>query len=327
MEHLMIRAFAYITILLLAACTGETPASSVLRVAHSLDQSHTVHKALVFMNKRLQSYSNGSMQLKIYPDGQLGSEREAIELLQIGALAMTKVSASPLESFVPSMKVFSLPYVFRDREHYFAVLDSDIGKQLLLSPRSVLLRGLGYYDAGSRSFYSVAKPVVSPNDLKGMKIRVQQSQTAMALVQSLGGAPTPIAWGELYTALQQGVVDGAENNIPAYYRSRHYEVAPYLSLDQHTSVPDILLISERVWQDLSTQQQAWLQQAVDDSVVYQRQLWAADTQASLEQLRHAGVQIQRVDKGPYRQLTAELLSSDDSALASVLAAIAALGVR
>ena len=267
-----------------------------MKLGHSLDPSHTVHKAMMYMGARLEEHSGGSMAVDIYPSSQLGQERELIELLQIGSLAMTKVSASPLESFVPEMKVFNIPYLFRDEKHFWDVLDSDIGRELLRAPESVRLRGLGYYDAGARSFYTIDHLVRTPADLKGLKIRVQQSQTAIQMVQAFGGAPTPISWGELYTALQQGVVDGAENNPPSFYLSGHYEVAKFYTLDEHTYVPDILLISKYVWDRLAPEQRDWLQRSVDESVTYQKELWKKDVQHALDAVTAAGVTVYRPDK-------------------------------
>lgn len=267
-----------------------------LKLAHSLSATHPVHEAMLYMAERLEHHSHGTMTLKVYAGGQLGSERELIELLQIGSLAMTKVSASPLEGFVPEMKIFNIPYLFRDAAHYHAVLDSRIGKELLLAPEHVRLRGLGYYDAGSRSFYTVARPVETPENLAGLKIRVQESPTAVQMIASFGASPTPIAFGELYTALQQGVVDGAENNPPSYYLSGHYEVAKYYTLDEHTAVPDILLIGQYAWDRLDPRQREWLQQAVEESVEYQRELWREQTQAALEAVEASGVRIIRPDK-------------------------------
>ncbi len=268
----------------------------ILKMGHDLDRSTPVHKAMVHMSERLAELSDGTVRLDIYSNGQLGSERELIELLQIGSLAMTKVSASPMESFVPSMKVFSLPYVFRSHDHFWQVLDSDIGQDLLEAGERVGLRGLGYYDAGSRSFYTVNTPVKSPEDLSGLKIRVQESQTSMRMVSALGGSPTPISWGELYTALSQGVVDGAENNPPSFYISKHYEVSNYYTLDEHTYVPDVVLISRYIWNSLDARQQSWLQQAMDESVDYQKQLWAQATQDALEAVEEHGVEIIYPDK-------------------------------
>jgi len=294
-------------ILLLLLTLGCESASDVrrLQIAHTLDTGHPVHKAMQLMAERLAEYSHGKLALDIYPSGQLGNERELIELLQMGSLAMTKVSASPLEGFVPVMQIFNIPYVFRNDAHYRAVLDGAVGRHLLEAPQSARLKGLGYYDAGSRSFYTVNRPVLTPDDLDGLKIRVQESRTALDMVRSLGGSPTPIAWGELYTALQQGVVDGAENNPPSFYLSKHYEVCKYYTLDEHTAVPDILLMSTSVWDALSEEERSWLQRAVDDSVDYQRTLWRQESDAALAAVEAAGVEIIRPDKALFqREVTA-----------------------
>lgn len=278
-------------------------------MAHALDTAHPVHKAMVYMAERLDDISGGTMRLDIYPGGQLGSERELIELLQIGSLAMTKVSSSPLEGFVPEMKVFSMPYVFRSQEHFWRVLNGEVGRELLMAGEKVRLRGLGYFDAGSRSYYTVNKPVRSPEDLKGMKIRVQNSQTSVRMVRAMGGSGTPISWGELYTALQQGVVDGAENNPPSFYSSKHYEVSKYYTLNEHTSVPDIILISSHVWNSLSSQQQQWLQQAMDEAVVFQRELWKKASDDALKAVAAAGVEIIYPDKQPFMDSVQEMYES------------------
>ena len=297
--------FAILTLFFLFGC-GQDDEVEILRLGHALDTSHVVHKGMVHMAERLEYYSDGQMTIQIYPSGQLGSERELGELLQIGSLAMTKVSSSPLESFVPEMKVFSLPYVFRDRDHFWGVLNSDIGRQLLLSTERVRLRGLGYYDAGSRSFYTTKVPIHSPADLKGLKIRVQKSQTSVDMINSMGGSATPISWGELYTSLQQGVVDGAENNPPSLYLSKQYEVSKYYTLDEHTSVPDILLISHHVWDNLTPQQQEWVQKAADDSVEYQKQLWQEASDEALAAIEAAGIEIIYPDKQPFIDAVAEM---------------------
>lgn len=269
---------------------------TTLKLAHGLDINHPVHRGMVFMADRVWEKSNGQMRIDIYPSGQLGSERQCLELLQIGSLGMTKVSASVMENFAPSLKVFSLPYIFRDRAHGFAVLDGPIGKELLLQSQQYWLRGLTYFDAGYRSFYTKTRPVNTPEDLKGLKIRVQESQTSMGMVRALGGSPTPISWGELYTALQQGVVDGAENNPPSFFLSRHYEVCPYYSINEHTSVPDILVIGTVAWNRLTPQEQGWLQEAADEAAVYQRDLWATAEKEALEAVAAAGVEIIYPDK-------------------------------
>ncbi len=268
----------------------------VLKLAHSLPVDHPVHKAMTFMARRLDELSGGRMTLQIYPSGQLGSEQQCVELVQIGSLAMTKVSAAVMESFSTDYKALGLPYLFRSKEHAFRVLDGEIGRDILLSTEKVWLRGLCFYDAGSRSFYTVSRPIHTPDDLKGLKIRVMKSKTALEMVRAMGGSPTPLSWGELYTALQSGVVDGAENNPPSFYTSHHYEVCKHYTLDEHTSVPDVLIINEKIWNKLSAQEQAWLQQAANESVQVERRLWAESVKKSLEAVQKAGVEIYHPDK-------------------------------
>jgi tripartite ATP-independent transporter DctP family solute receptor len=273
----------------------------VLKLGHGLDPSHPVHAAMEFLAKQVAEKSRGRMRIDVYPSEQLGSERECLELLQIGSLAMTKVSCSVIEGFVPEMGVLSLPYLFRDEAHRFRVLKGEIGRELLLAGERFWLRGLCYFDAGSRSFYTVGRPILKPQDLAGLKIRTQESPTSMKMVQALGGSATPIAWGELYSALQQGVVDGAENNPPSFHLSRHYEVCKFYSLDEHTGVPDVLVISTQVWEDLSPEFRRMLQEAADESEKYQEKLWKEATDRALEEVQKAGVTIFHPEKSAFIQ--------------------------
>lgn len=275
--------------------------SRTLKIAHSNDASHPVHHGMLYLAERVEEKSEGQLKINVYPSAQLGQERECIELLQIGSLAMTKSSAAVMEGFAPNFKVLSLPYIFKGREHQFKVLDGDIGKELMVEGEQFWLRGLTFYDAGSRSFYTKDAPVEAPADLEGKKIRVMPSNTAINMVQELGGSPTPISYGELYTALQQGVVDAAENNPPSFFFSRHYEVCKFYSLNEHTSIPDILLISTIVWNTLSDQEKGWLQEAAEESAEYQRELWAKSEQESLEAVKAAGVTITYPDKTKFAE--------------------------
>jgi len=293
-------------LLAVAGCNKEE-SGRVIRLAHGLDVAHSVHKGMEFMAEYVDSVSKGHLKIEIFPNQQLGTERQCLELLQIGSLGMTKVSSAVLEGFTPKIKVLSLPYIFRDRGHAYRVQDSPLGRELLLASVPARLRGLAYFDAGQRSFYTKEKPVRHPKDLEGLKIRVQESATAMQLVSALGASPTPISWGELYTALQQGVVDGAENNPPSFYLSHHYEVCKYYVLNEHTAVPDILLISMPLWSRLSTREQQWLQEAAAVATDYQRQLWQAAEAEALEAVQAAGVEIIRADKEPFFEQTQHLL--------------------
>ena len=286
----------------LANSCSQNKNATIIKLAHSLDVTHPVHKAMVYMSERVKEKSGGKMIVDIYPGGQLGNERELIELLQIGSLAMTKVSTAPLEGFIPDMKIFGMPYLFENDEHRWSVLNGKIGRELLQSGESYFLRGMCYYDAGSRSFYTKDKPINIPSNLEGLKIRVQKSQTSINMVKSLGGAATPIPWGELYTSLQQGVVDGAENNPPSFYLSKHYEVCKFLSLDEHTSIPDVLIMSTFVWNSLNKVEKNWLQTSIDESVDYQRNLWKIATQKALKNIQDAGVTVIYPDKNSFQEL-------------------------
>ncbi len=267
---------------------------------------------MVILGEELEKQSQGKLKLNIYPSGQLGGERECLELLQIGSLDITKVSAAVLENFIPEYKVFSVPYMFRDKKHTFSVFDSEIGESLLLKGEKFRLRGLTFYDAGSRSFYMKEAPIKSPTDLKGKKIRVQKSNMAVEMVNDLGGSPTPISWGELYTALQQGVVDGAENNPPSFYTSKHYEVCKFYSLDEHTAVPDVLLIGTDTWSRLNQEEKQWVKNAVKTSTIAQRKLWSDSEKESLAAVKKAGVKIVYPDKKPFEERTKGILKMFDN---------------
>ena len=247
------------------------------------------------MADRLNEKSNGKLLIKIYPNQQLGSERELVELLQIGSVGMTKVSTATMENFAPNFRVLGMPYLFKDGGHMFRVLEGSVGKDLLESGTDKRLLGLAFYDSGDRNFYAKT-PIRTPNDLIGKKIRVMPSKTAIDMVESLGGSATPISWGELYTALQQGIVDGAENNLPSFYLNRHYEVCKYFTMDGHTAVPDELIISTLVWNKLSQQEQQWIKEAAMESAEYQKKLWKESEEEALEGIKEAGVQIIKPDK-------------------------------
>ncbi|MBN2161810.1 MAG: TRAP transporter substrate-binding protein [Pontiellaceae bacterium] len=273
----------------------DTGGVSVLKLGHGLDTSHPVHLALEHMKTTLEEISGGMMSLDIYSGGVLGSEVECCEQLQHGILDMTKTSAVTMENFVPLMSVFGLPYVFNSEEQYWKVLNGDIGKRLLQAGDSKCLHGLCYYDAGSRNFYTKKKPILTPADLEGVKVRVMNSQTAIAMVKALGGSPTPISWGELYSALAQGTVDGAENNPPSFSSNKHYEVCKHFSFDGHTRVPDILLISNKVWDALTDEQKGWLEQAAVASAEFECRLWKEKTAEAIETAKKEGVTFYDVD--------------------------------
>ena len=291
--------------LLLCGCTGAED-GRVLTLAHGLDVQHPVSQAMAFLAKDVHERSQGKLRIKVYPGEQLGSEREALELVQLGILSMAKASAAPLEAFVPTMAVLGMPYLFRDEDHMWKVFRGPLGREILDAGAAQNLKGLCFYDAGARSFYTRERPIHTPADLEGLKIRVQKSQMAIRMIEAMGGSPTPIDWGELYSALQQGVVDGAENNRPSFYLSRHYDACAYYTLDEHLRQPDVLVIGARVWNDLSPNERTLLAASVDASVDLQRQLWAQRAQEGLAAVQRAGVEVIRPDKTPFREAVQSL---------------------
>jgi tripartite ATP-independent transporter DctP family solute receptor len=275
-----------------------------LKLAHSLPVSHPVHTGIEHFAERVAVYSNGRIRLDIFPNGQLGSETQTLEQMQSGTLDVAKVGGATLGNFVTAAKIFSLPYLFRDSDHYWTVLTGEIGQELLDelatadSGRPSGFRGLTYYDGGSRSFYA-KKPILRPEDLSGMKIRVMNDPVAIDTMKALGASPTPISWGELYTALQQGVVDGAENNTPSFVSSRHFEVCKEFSLNHHSRIPDVLIISETTWSTLTREERGWIEKAVAESSRLQREAWAAGVDEALRIMQAEGVSIHEVDITPF----------------------------
>ena len=293
-----IKVIGFVLCLALSACTT-IKEGKILYFAHSLPTSHPVHKGILEMQRVLHEKSGGKLQIKVFPDGQLGSEREVLELLQIGSIAMTKVSASAMSNFAPEYQVMVVPYLFRDSEHLFQNLEGEVGKQLLASGTEYLLRGVCFYDAGSRSFYTKSRPINSPDDLDGLKVRVQNDQMSVDMANTLGASATPMAFSELYTALQQNVVDGAENNIPSFVSSNHFEVCKYYSFDEHTMIPDVVVIGTKFWDLLTDQEKEWLQAAAEESVVKQKVFWQETIVENMAMLKKANVEFIYPDKAPF----------------------------
>lgn len=286
--------------LLTLLSTGVSAAEKItFKLAHNLERSHVVHQAFEEMAKEVKQLSDGKMTVRIYPSSQMGNARETMELLQNGALDMTKGSASDLESFDNVYSIYNLPFLFKDLDHFNKVVFGEIGKEIMESTKDKGFFALSAYVAGTRSFYA-KKPITKPDDLKGLKIRVQASPTTIKMVELMGGSPTPISFGEVYTAMQQGVVDGAENNVPSWVQTRHIEIAKVFSEDEHASIPDFLVISTKTWNKLTPLQQQIISTAAKNSEVYQQKLWDkidADTRA---QAKVMGGEIVKVDKAPFR---------------------------
>lgn len=309
MKILKLACLLFVGCSLCLSCRQNTEGVRVLKFAHGLSPSHSVHLGLVYMNERLEELSGGKMKLDIYPSAQLGAENQCIELLQIGSMDLTKVSSAALEGFVDAFKVFGIPYLFRSRPHYFAVIDGPVGQQLLASTEPYWFKGLAYFDSGARSFYTISRPVRTPEDLRGLKIRVQKSPIAVEMMKTFGGSATPVDWGELYTALQSNVVDGAENNPPSVTTAFHHEVAKYFSVNEHTMCPDVIIISLETWNKLNPKEREWLRKAADEATLYQRKLWETQEKQSLEEMKEKGMEIIYPDKQPFMEAAAPMIEA------------------
>jgi tripartite ATP-independent transporter DctP family solute receptor len=266
--------------------------------AHARDfRSADVHPAdyptvaaVQYMGNLVKERSQGKMGVRVYPSGSLGTEKDNIEQLRIGGLDMMRINAGPLNSVVPETIVTVLPFVFRSTAHMRKVLDGPIGDEILASMESQGLIGLAFYDSGARSFYTAKKPIKTLADMKGLKIRVQQSDLFVAMIEALQANPTPMPYGEVYTALKTGIVDAAENNWPSYESSRHFEAAKYYSLSEHSLAPELLVFSKKVWDTLSKEDQALLRKAAKESVPHMRKLWDEREVKSRKMVEAAGIQ-------------------------------------
>ncbi|GAA5495382.1 solute-binding protein Bamb_6123 [Rubritalea halochordaticola] len=292
--------FAYLGKQQLSSSSAGSSQQRELSIAHTLPTSHPVHQGIERFAKRLEALSGGQMTCTIYPSGQLGSETQYLEKLQSGSIDIAKTSAGPIANFVPRMQVFSLPYLFRDREHYWKVLDGEVGQGMLdkLADRGEGkpsgIQGICFYDAGSRNFYT-KEPVTKPEDLKGMTIRVMKDPVAISMMETFGSTPKPMPGGEIYSALQRGNIQGAENNPPTFMKDSHWEVCKHFTFDHHSRIPDVLSMSSKTWNKLTDQEKEWIKTAARESSLFQRQLWQEQSDLATEAMKEKGVTIHRPD--------------------------------
>lgn len=260
-------------------------------------------EAVVRMGKKLEAATNGRLTVQMFPSGQLGGEKEMIEQAQVGALQMARISTGPVGPVVDELNVFNMPFVFRDEAHMRKVIDGDIGRELLdkvsANPKTGLV-GLCWMDAGSRNVYT-KKPIRNPEDLKGLKIRMMGNPLFVDTMNAMGGNGISMGFGELYNALQTGVVDGAENNPPTYEVQNHYQLSKYFSFTEHLIIPEILVFSRRSWDRLTPADQALIKKAGAETQLEQRALWDAKVKEALEKLKGLGVTlVTDVDKKAFR---------------------------
>lgn len=242
-----------------------------LKLGHNMAEDHAVHIAMTGFAEAVKEKSGGSINITIFPNGTLGSETDMISQIQNGALDMAKVSASTLGNFSSLYNAYSVPYVFDNKDHYFKVMDGEISQEIFDSTEKDGFVGLTWLDSGARSFYTVDTPIRRPEDLKGLKIRTMESQIAIDMMTALGGSATVMGYSDIYTGLQQGVIDGAENNVTAL--RDHGEVAKYYSFDEHTNIPDIIVLSSKIWGQMTPEQQDILKSCAKEATEEYKTAW------------------------------------------------------
>jgi len=297
--------------ILLTGCGSSTQApvakkNIVLKAADNQVESYPTVKGLKYMAKLLDERTQGRIKMEVYPGGQMGQEKETIEMTQMGTLAVNRISAGSLASFKSKLTAVTLPFIFRDADHMWKVLEGPVGKDLLKDLEKDGMVGLSYYDSGARSFYTKGKAINTPADAKGQKIRVLQSQIFVDFAEAMGASGTPMSYSEVYSALQTGLIDGAENNPPSLWAMKHYESAKYYALDEHMMVPEVVTFSKKIWDTLSPEDQKIVAQAALESSAEEKRLWAEYSNESLKELAAKGVVISKPDKEPFRQAVAPM---------------------
>ncbi|GAB1583554.1 TRAP transporter substrate-binding protein [Phyllobacterium phragmitis] len=300
MKHLgKFSAALAISASLLASIVAAGAQELVLKSADTHPDGYPTVEAVKYMGELLKQKTNGRIGIEVFHSRQLGEEKETIEQTQFGVIDLNRVNMAPFNGIVPETIAPSLPYIFRSKEHMRKVMDGPIGEDILKAFEAQELIGLAFYDSGARSFYNSKKPIKTIDDLKGMKFRVIQSDLFVDMVNALGANATPMAYGEVYSGIQTGLLDGAENNWPSYESSKHYEVAKYYSLDEHSMSPEVLVMSKKSWEKLSPEDQQAVREAAKESVAKMRELWDAKEKESQKIVEAAGVEVTQPDKQPF----------------------------
>ncbi|UJL46970.1 TRAP transporter substrate-binding protein [Virgibacillus sp. NKC19-16] len=299
----------FFVVIVLAACGGESEdagseegnddGSSEETVTLTLAENHPEDYPTTVGDKEfarlVEEKTDGRYEVEVYSGGQLGEEAEVLEQVQLGTIELARVNAIPLTEFSESIGVLSMPYLFEDEEAKWEKLNGEVGQELLGTLDGSGLVGLTFYDSGQRSFYNSVRPVETPEDMEGLQLRVQSSDLAISIVEALGASATPMEYGEVYSALQTGVIDGAENNFPSYYTSNHYEVAEYFTVNGYQGTPEVLLGSQELWDTLSDEDKEAFREAAMESVEVQREAWAELTEESRQAVEENGNELIEVE--------------------------------
>jgi tripartite ATP-independent transporter DctP family solute receptor len=266
-----------------------------LRLADNQSEGYVTVRADREFARIVEQKSNGRIKIDVYPGGQLGDEKSVIEQVQFGTIDLGRVSVSTVSEFDKEIGVLFLPYIYRDQEHMFKVLDGPIGDKIIAGLEGFKLTGLCWFDAGSRNFYNNKRDIMAPEDLKGLKIRVQENKLMLDMVKALGASPTPMAYGEVYSGLQTGVIDGAENNWLSYLSAKHYEVAKHITSDGVTRIPEMIIASKINIEKLSKDDQKIIREAAAAAAKFQRQEWLNDEEDAKKKVVEKGVVITKLE--------------------------------
>ena len=321
---------------LASACAGsrtETRAQKaapefVLTYAENQAEDYPTTQGAYKFAELVYERTGGRVEVQVNAGGILGDEKTVIEQLQFGGVDFARVSLSPLAEFVPKLNVLQMPYLYTGREHMWKVLEGPIGHDFMNSFGGSDMAPLSWYDAGARSFYSASGPIKSLEDMKGLKIRVQESELMMDTIESLGASPVPMAYGNVYSGLQTGEIDGAENNWPSYESTKHYQVAKYFTLDEHTRVPELQLAAQSTWDKLPEEYQGIIRDCARESALYERELWADREKTSEERVRRAGcvmTELSAEEKARFQEAVAPMYEKYCSEYVDIINDIMAAG--
>jgi tripartite ATP-independent transporter DctP family solute receptor len=290
MKNSSLSRVSTIAVAVALACGAGAAQARVFRAANVHVDSYPTVQSLNFMGDEINTASGGQDSVKVFSNSSLGSEPDTIEQVRIGALDMVWANGSAFNSIVPESVIPSLPFLFRDIDHFRKVMYGPEGQKILDAFSSKGMVALAFYESGARSIYA-KKPVRSPADMKGLKVRVQPSDLMVDEIKAMGGTPTPMPFAEVYTGLKTGLVDAAENNVSSYAETKHYEVAPIYSETDHAMTPEVLVFSKKIWDTLSPQEQAQIKKAAADSVPYYVKLWTAHEDAARKAVIQGGATI------------------------------------
>lgn len=306
----------------LAFAAVQAQAQMVLKLAEIHVQGYPTELADEEFAKLVNKYTNGTLKVDVFPGGQITTdEKVAIEQVQIGAVAIARVSSGPLGAFNPQMNVFGLPYIFDSKDHMWAFLNGPYGQKMLSDLGTSRMIGLCWYDGGARSYYA-KNPIKKFEDLKGLKVRTMANPLIMKMVESMGANPVPMSVGQIFSSLQTGVIDAAENNPPTLLSQNHYQIARNYLLTEHLRLPEVLFMSKMVWDRLNPAQQAAIRKAAVETVAFQRAKWDAFEVDALNKVKAAGVTVTEVkDFTPYRNAVKPLVDSEASKYTETLKAI------